>query len=127
MFATPGNNNSQIGIPLALLNHLQGNEEILVIEMGMTHPGNITSLTKIVRLHVALLTAVELVHAANFNSLSEIARAKAEIFSHPDTELGILNYELENLEICKVGSCPKLSFQYFLLVRTIIFVMKTNS
>lgn len=111
VFATPGNNNSQIGIPLALLNHLQGNEEILIIEMGMTHSGNITALTKIVPPHVALLTAVELVHAANFNSLSEIAQAKAEIFSHPDTELGILNYELEDFEeICKVGSCPKLSF-----------------
>ncbi len=111
VFATPGNHNSQIGIPLVLLNHLVGDEQILVLEMGMTHPGNIAGLTQLFPPDLAILTTVELVHAVNFESLSEIAQAKAEIFSHPKTKMGILSYELEDFEkISEVGSCPKLSF-----------------
>ncbi|MGZ3733286.1 MAG: Mur ligase family protein, partial [Parachlamydiaceae bacterium] len=37
--ATPGNYNSQLGLPLTLLNHLSGNEEYIVLEMGMTQAG----------------------------------------------------------------------------------------
>lgn len=111
VFATPGNNNSQIGIPLALLNGLEGDEEVMVVEMGMTEKGNIKRLTEILPPDVAILTAVELVHAANFDSLSEIAEAKSEIFSHPRTKIGFLNHELKDFEkISKVGACPKLSF-----------------
>ena len=45
--ANPGSYNSQIGMCLTILNHLKGDEEVFVLEMSMTHPGNISRLVDI--------------------------------------------------------------------------------
>lgn len=92
--ANPGNYNSQIGLPLTVLNHTTGQEEYLILEMGMTHPKQIQKLTEIAPPHIAILTTVSLVHACNFESLKEIAQAKAEIFSHPNTAVKIVPQEI---------------------------------
>lgn len=109
--ASPGNSNSQIGLPLAILNHTSLSDDIIVLEMGMTLPGQLTKLIAIARPEVAVVTTVALVHAGNFNSLEEIARAKAEIFASPSTKLGIYHHE-SNLGgiIAAGGECPKRSF-----------------
>ena len=46
----------------------------------MNHPGEIRPLAKMVRPHVAIVTLIAPAHLGFFNSLDEIARAKAEIF-----------------------------------------------
>lgn len=109
--ASPGNSNSQIGLPLSLLNHTSGQEDILVLEMGMTEPGQILTLTQIAPPEVAVLTAVSLVHACNFNSLEDIAWAKAEVFQHAHTRLGILPVDIPSYQaIVNASPCRKLSF-----------------
>lgn len=109
--ASPGNSNSQVGVPLAILNHSTGDEDIFIIEMGMTMPGHITRLVQIAPPEVAVITTVALVHACNFDAIEDIAWAKAEIFSHPHTRLGILHRNISNFaDICRVGSCHKISF-----------------
>lgn len=109
--SSPGNSNSQIGIPLTILNHTSGNEEILVLEMGMTHPGNIQQLLSIAPPECALITTVALVHACNFDSLESIAKTKAEILEHPETKVGIIHRDIVNYEeISKIGSCQKMTF-----------------
>lgn len=111
IFATPGNANSQIGLPLAIVNQMKGNEEVVILEMGMTHAGQIASLVKIAPPQIAVITAVELVHAQNFTDLQGIARAKAEIFSHPHTRLGIVPYDSSSFPLLAAeGSCKKLSY-----------------
>lgn len=109
--ASPGNSNSQVGVPLAILNHSTGHEDILVLEMGMTAPGQIAKLVQIAPPEVAVITTVSLVHACNFNTLEEIGLSKAEIFSHPKTRLGILHRDISNFDdLCRVGACHKISF-----------------
>lgn len=109
--SSPGNSNSQVGVPLALLNHTQGDEEILVLEMGMTHPGNIRKLVQIAPPTVAIITTTELVHACNFENLGQIGLAKAEIFSHPQTQLGVLDHRIVNSkELLSLGTCAKRTF-----------------
>lgn len=109
--ATPGNSNSQIGIPLAILNTMSKGMEIAVIEMGMTHPGNISKLIQIAPPEVAVITKVGLVHAINFENIEGIVQAKAEIMGHPETKMGILDYEIPNLEKIKaIGNYPKTTF-----------------
>lgn len=92
----PGNLNSQVGAPLTILNHLDGTEDIAVIEMGMTHPGNILRLVEIAPPDVAVITAVHFVHAENFTSLHAIAQAKGEILTHPKTRLAVVNKSLSH-------------------------------
>ena len=42
-----GNSNTQTGLPLSILNQTSGEEEVLVLEMGMTHKGQISQLCTI--------------------------------------------------------------------------------
>lgn len=108
---SPGNSNSQVGLPLAILNHTEGREDVLVLEMGMTEKGNIAGLVQIAPPHVAVITTTALVHACNFEGLEEIGLTKAEIFSHPQTQVGILDRGIVNFEeLCRVGNCRKISF-----------------
>lgn len=109
--ASPGNSNSQIGLPLSILNHMRGNEDVLVQEMGMTHANQISALVEIAPPNVAVITSVALVHACNFPSIEAIGLAKGEIFSHKKTSLGILSRDISNFsELAEIGTCPKLSF-----------------
>lgn len=78
-FASLGNTNNHIGVPLNLAN-LPPNCLYAVIEMGMNHKGEIAELTQLARPHVAIVTGVEAVHLEFFRSVEEIAMAKAEIF-----------------------------------------------
>lgn len=101
--ATPGNYNTQIGLPLTILNHVKGDEEIIVLEMGMTESGQIKKLVSIAPPDIAILTGVALAHAGNFNSIHEIARAKAEIFSHPKTKTVVIHFPWSAL--CSSADC----------------------
>jgi UDP-N-acetylmuramoyl-tripeptide--D-alanyl-D-alanine ligase len=72
--------NNQWGVPLSLA-RCPAEVKYAVFEIGMNHAGEITPLTKLVRPHVAVVTAIEPVHLEYFGSLANIAKAKAEIFS----------------------------------------------
>lgn len=112
LLATAGSENSQTGVPLTLFN-LTGEEELILLEMGMNAPGQIAQLVQIAPPRVALITTVTLTHSQFFPDLDAIAMAKAEIFSHPKTELGLLPQELPNFSsVCQVGSCRKATFRY---------------
>jgi UDP-N-acetylmuramoyl-tripeptide--D-alanyl-D-alanine ligase len=107
--ATPGNANSQIGLPMAIFNDFVGDEDFWVLEMGMTHPGQIELLCKMVPPEIALVTHVAAVHVANFESIEGIAFAKAEIFSQPSTKIGFINAHAQCLPILlNAGSCSKV-------------------
>lgn len=108
---TPGNYNTKVTLPLTILNHAQGDEDYIVLEMGMTEAGEISRLVQIAPPHIALVTSVALQHAMNFSSLSAIAQAKGEIFSHPKTQVGIFPKELPDYSILAgIGSCKKVTF-----------------
>ena len=114
--ASVGNSNSQVGLPLSILNNLQESDEILVQEMGMTEVGQLTRLVSIAPPDVAVLTHVALVHACNFPSLREIAMAKAEIFTHERTKLGVCLRDIEHFdEVSRIGQCKKVAFSLNIL------------
>ncbi len=77
--ASAGSLNNHWGVPLSLA-RMRHQSLFGVFEMGMNHPGEIRELTKLVRPHVALITAIEAAHSEFFASIEEIAKAKAEIF-----------------------------------------------
>lgn len=72
--------NNHWGVPLTLA-RMPADTEFAVIEIGMNHAGEIYPLSRLARPHVAMITAVEAVHLEAFNSVAEIADAKAEIFA----------------------------------------------
>lgn len=109
VWSTPGNQNSQIGLPAAILNR-EGQASVWVLEMGMNQPGEIERLVQLAPPEVAVLTQVGLVHVAPFGSLEAIAREKSQIFSHPRTKKGFVAAEISQELIWSAGVCPKTSF-----------------
>ncbi len=88
---TPGNYNTQLTFPLNLLN-LEGEYDVLVLEMGMSAKGQIAKLVQIAPPDIAILTRIAPAGIPGLvGGLEAIAEAKAEIFSHPKTHLGILS------------------------------------
>ena len=77
--ASEGSLNNQWGVPLSLA-RMPAGAAYGVFEIGMNHPGEITPLVRMVRPHVAVVTAVEPAHIEFFPSIEAIADAKAEIF-----------------------------------------------
>jgi UDP-N-acetylmuramoyl-tripeptide--D-alanyl-D-alanine ligase len=71
--------NNHTGVPLSLA-RMPREAEFAVLEMGMNNPGEIAALTRQVRPHVALITAIAAAHIENLGSEQAIADAKAEIF-----------------------------------------------
>ncbi len=76
--ATAGNFNNEIGLPLTVL-AADEKTEVLVLEMGATHKGDITHLCRIAPPEVGVLTAVSPVHLDSFGSLDSLAAAKGEL------------------------------------------------
>ncbi len=76
--ATEGNLNNEIGLPLTVL-AADEKAEVLVLEMGATHPGDIAHLSRIAPPEVGILTAVSPVHLDSFGSLEALAATKGEL------------------------------------------------
>lgn len=90
-----GNFNNHFGLPLMLLK-LEPEHEIAVIEMGMSHAGEITALAKIAEPEIGVVTNVAPVHLEFFDSIAGIARAKYELIaSLPSHGTAVLNMDDE--------------------------------
>jgi UDP-N-acetylmuramoyl-tripeptide--D-alanyl-D-alanine ligase len=76
--ATAGNFNNEIGLPLTVL-AAEPRTEVLVLEMGATHAGDIAHLCTIAPPKIGILTAVSPVHLDSFGTLDALAAAKGEL------------------------------------------------
>ncbi|PYV67138.1 MAG: UDP-N-acetylmuramoyl-tripeptide--D-alanyl-D-alanine ligase, partial [Acidobacteria bacterium] len=73
-----GNFNNHFGLPLMLLK-LEPEHDLAVVELGMSHLGEITALAQIAQPNTGVVTNVAPVHLEFFSSIAEIARAKYEL------------------------------------------------
>ena len=76
---TEGNFNNEIGLPMTIFN-LSHEHEVMVLEMGMNHPGEISRLTRIASPDIAVITNIGTAHIGLLGSRENIFLAKKEIF-----------------------------------------------
>ena len=78
-YATPGNRNNEIGLPLAVLDAPE-DADFAIYEMGTGAPGDIAYLTAIAQPDVGLVNNVAPAHLERMGSLLEIANTKAAVY-----------------------------------------------
>ena len=78
VFKTKGNFNNHIGLPLMIL-QLDSSYDVAVLELGMSHLGEIHRLAECARPDIALITNIGLSHIENLKTRENIFKAKMEI------------------------------------------------
>lgn len=90
---SPENFNTEIGLPLSVLQAPRGTE-VLVLEMGMRGPGQITQLCQICRPTIGVITNIGNTHIELLGSQEAISQAKWELIaSLPQGGTAVLNAE----------------------------------
>ena len=81
VYHSPHSYNNKFGVPFSLSN-LKKNIKYGVFEIGMDKKGEIENLSKIVKPEIGVITNISGAHFKNFNTLKDIAKAKAEILDN---------------------------------------------
>ncbi|MEM6522697.1 MAG: UDP-N-acetylmuramoyl-tripeptide--D-alanyl-D-alanine ligase [Bacteroidota bacterium] len=80
-YATKGNLNNHIGVPLSVLS-IRPNHEIAIIEMGANHVGEIALLSSISKPSHGLITNIGKAHLEGFGGIEGVIRGKSELYQH---------------------------------------------
>jgi len=85
--------NGQIGLPVSILN-MQGNEDLWILEMGISEPNEMDQLLDVVTLDVAVITKIIMCHVANFKGgMKDIIEEKLKILR--DVKKAIVHMDLQ--------------------------------
>ncbi len=87
-FATSGNLNNHIGVPLSIL-EIDSLHELAIIEMGANHVGEIAAYCEIADPNYGLITNIGKAHIGEFGGFENIILGKSELFDHLRKNNGI--------------------------------------
>jgi len=92
---TKGNLNNQIGVPLTILEAPKGTE-MMIIELGANHIGEIKTLCRIVNPDYGIITNIGRAHIEGFGSDNGVVNAKIELYEYINKVNGIAFYNDKN-------------------------------
>lgn len=93
VLSTLGNFNNEIGLPLTLL-RLGPQHRYAVIELGMSHPGEIAALAQLAQPTIAIVTNAQRAHLAGVGSLAGVAEEKGSLFDAvPEGGAAVVNLD----------------------------------
>ena len=78
---TKGNLNNEIGLPMTILS-APGDVEMMVLEMGANHLGEIRTLCNIARPDYGIITNIGNAHIEGFGSFEGVLKAKSELYEY---------------------------------------------
>lgn len=112
-YKNPGNLNSHIGLPLAVLG-MEPDYEYAVLEMAMRAIGEIKQLCDIAKPKIGVLTDISASHIGVLGTLEAIARAKAELLEAlPPDGLAVLCWDNEKIrEVSSFARCKKITYGF---------------
>tara|TARA_Y100000768_G_scaffold140735_1_gene104870 strand:- start:1235 stop:2533 length:1299 start_codon:yes stop_codon:yes gene_type:complete len=96
IFATKGNLNNHIGVPLSLLS-INRECEYAIIELGANHLGEINHLCKIAKPDFGLITNFGYAHIEGFGSFDGVVKGKSELYNYLIEKKGRLFINLDDV------------------------------
>jgi UDP-N-acetylmuramoyl-tripeptide--D-alanyl-D-alanine ligase len=111
-FATPGNLNNHIGVPLSILS-IRPEVKIAIIEMGANHQQEINRLCQIAQPTHGLITNIGKAHLEGFGGLDGVRKGKGELYAYLAETDGVVFVSHGNLELnalCRKYPLTKLVF-----------------
>lgn len=88
-----GNLNSETGLPLSVFN-IRKEHEAGVFEMGMNRENEIGEISAVLKAHYAVVTNIGTAHIGLLGSRDNIAREKAKVFDHFDSQsIGVIPFD----------------------------------
>ena len=106
---TQGNFNNELGVPLTIFS-LRGEHEAAVVEMGISHFGEMSRLTRIVCPDIALFTLIGYAHLESLGDRKGVLRAKSEILEGMKRDASIIINGDDDLLLGMECSQRKISF-----------------
>ncbi|WP_158796394.1 UDP-N-acetylmuramoyl-tripeptide--D-alanyl-D-alanine ligase [Pedobacter sp. L105] len=106
-YATKGNLNNHIGVPLSILS-IQDDTEIAVIEMGANHQKEIELLCSIAQPTHGLITNIGMAHLDGFGGFEGVKKGKAELFQYLKKESGTAFINRDNPYLIEMSTVTAL-------------------
>ncbi|MBC7417482.1 MAG: UDP-N-acetylmuramoyl-tripeptide--D-alanyl-D-alanine ligase [Pedobacter sp.] len=94
-FATKGNLNNHIGVPLSILS-INSTHEIAVIEMGANHQKEIAFLSSIAMPSHGMITNIGLAHLEGFGGIEGVKKGKGELYTYLKATNGYIFLNRDN-------------------------------
>ncbi|MBL4587310.1 MAG: bifunctional UDP-N-acetylmuramoyl-tripeptide:D-alanyl-D-alanine ligase/alanine racemase [Flavobacteriales bacterium] len=106
---SPKSYNSQVGVPLSVW-RMKSENDLAIIEAGISMPGEMVKLERIVRPTIGIFTNLGHAHDENFSDANQKAREKLDLFQNVDSLIYCKDYRViqEELELYPFQSNPKL-------------------
>lgn len=133
-FATQGNYNNHIGVPLTLL-AMDESVQIGIVEMGANHPGEIKQLCEIADPDFGIITNIGQAHLEGFGCYENIIATKKQLYDHIRAKKGklfvnaddpLLTKLAEGQEIYTYGTQGKtLKGEIEQTIPYLVYVLKT--
>jgi UDP-N-acetylmuramoyl-tripeptide--D-alanyl-D-alanine ligase len=86
VYATRGNLNNHVGVPLTLL-ALPNDADVAVVEIGTNHPGEVAMLRALVEPDVAIVTSIGEEHLEGLGNLAGVLREESAVFAGADVAI----------------------------------------
>lgn len=95
VYATAGNLNNHLGVPLSIL-RITDDHEIAIIEMGANNPLEIKFLSEIAMPDYGLITNIGAAHLEGFGDLEGVRKAKTELYDYISSTNGTIFYNIQD-------------------------------
>ena len=103
-YATKGNLNNHIGVPLTLLSIDKDKHEMAIVEMGANHQEEIALLCSIAQPTHGLITNIGKAHLEGFGGIQGIVKGKGELYDFLSKKKGIVLVNSQNETLMEMVS-----------------------
>ena len=98
VLSTPASFNTPMGLTIVIREQLKAIHQVFIAEMGADKVGEINFLSKFIRPHYAIVTAIGPQHLNTFKTLENIQREKMRLIENlPVNGVGVINYDYETI------------------------------